>query len=94
MKDFYRNDLKSIETPQEKDPCHHHFGGFVYFLLVWTSISDLPIQKFLSRIFLGKVWLKHTLPSYNLDRCPKYRSFILILSLVNPLKFEPLNKIF
>ena len=30
-------------------------------------------------IFFGKVWLTNTLRTYNLDICPKFRSFFLLL---------------
>ena len=49
---------------------------------------DLPIylptkKVFVQTFFLEKVWLEDTLPTYNLDICPKFRSFFLLDPLLS-----------
>ena len=52
------------------------------FIKVWTSIDDLPTLIFFcpNFFFLEKVWLRNTLPTYDLDICPNFHSFFLPLS--------------
>ena len=39
----------------------------------------LPTKKvFVQTLYFEKIWLEDTLPSYNLDICPKFRSFFFI----------------
>ena len=81
MKDFLREDLKCKEIPskpQEKDPYHYHIWDFAYFAYFFRYghqyLTCLP-WKFMSKLFfLEKVWLRNTLPTYNLDMCLKLPS--------------------
>ena len=44
----------------------------------WIGI-DIPILKIIVQfIFLEKVWLKNTLPAYDLDICSKFCSFFML----------------
>ena len=79
MKDFHRDDVKYEEIPTKLSP----FMGLCILSLVWTSTSDLPILKiYVQTFFLEKVWLRNTLPTFNLDICPNFRSFFLQASLI------------
>ena len=50
--------------------------------------SDLPTSKVFVQtfFFVEKVWLRNTLPTYDLDICPNFRSFFSDLS---PKGFVP-----
>ena len=46
------------------------------FIKVWTYIADLPTSNFfVQTFFLEKVWLRNTVPTYDLDVCPNFQSF-------------------
>ena len=52
------------------------------FIKVWTSIADLPTsQMFVQTFFLQKVWLRITLPTYDLDIMSKF-SYLFFGSLL------------
>ena len=52
------------------------------FIKVWTSIADLPTSEIVVQIFiLEKVWLRNTIPTYDLDICPNFLSFFGSFSL-------------
>ena len=68
--------MTSNKTYHFQTTANHH-----RFIKVWTSIADLPTSKFVVQtFFLEKVWLRNTLPTYDLDICPNFRSFFLGLS--------------
>ena len=41
------------------------------------GVPYLPSSLVCPNFFLEKVWLRNILPTYNLDICPKFRSFLL-----------------
>ena len=50
------------------------------FIKVWTSIADLPTSKYFVQIFfLKNVWLRNTLPTYDLAICPNLVAFFTSL---------------
>ena len=52
---------------------HHRFKK------VWTSIADLPTSKIVVQtFFLEKVWLRNTLPIYDLGICPIFFYFFYL----------------
>ena len=54
--------------------------GLCILLKVWTSTSDLPaLNIYVQTFFLEKLWLRNTLPTYDLDIRP-FRSFFSDLS--------------
>ena len=68
--------MTSNKTYHFQTTANHH-----RFIKVWTSISDLPTSKFVVQtFFLEKVWHRNTLPTYDLDICPNFRSFFYDLS--------------
>ena len=63
--------IASNKTYHFQTTANHH-----RFIKVWTSIADLPTSKFfVQTFFLEKVWLRNTLPSYDLEVRPNVRSF-------------------
>ena len=52
---------------------------------MWTSVSDLPTLKIFVFVVVEEVWLKNTLPTYNLDICPKFRCFFTALLMLTSL---------
>ena len=65
--------MTSNKTYHFQTTANHH-----RFIKVWTSIADLPTSNFVVQtFFLEKVWLRNTLPTYDLDICPNFRSFFL-----------------
>ena len=82
--DFIREALKSRLSLGMTSNKTYHFqttANHHRFIKVWTSIADLPTSKFVVQtFFLEKVWLRNTLPTYDLDICPNFRSFFLDLS--------------
>ena len=77
--DFIREALKSRLSLGMTSNKTYHFqttANHHRFIKVWTSIADLPTSKFVVQtFFLEKVWLRNTLPTYDLDICPNFRSF-------------------
>ena len=75
--------MTSNKTYHFQTTANHH-----RFIKVWTSIADLPTSNFfVQTFFLEKVWLRNTLPTYDLDICPNFRSFFFrSLSLAFPNK--------
>ena len=70
--------MTANETYHFQTTANHH-----RFIKVWTSIADLPTSKyFVQTFFLKKVWLRNTLPTYDLDICPNFRSFFIWISLL------------
>ena len=60
------------------------FGNLHTFIgmdiIIWPTYPKMYVQTFI----LEKVWLRNTLPNYNLYICPKFRSFFFwILSLAD-----------
>ena len=69
-------EMTSNKTYHSQTTANHH-----RFIKVWTSIADLPTSNFcVQTFFLEKVWLRNTLPTYDLDICPNFRSFFSDLS--------------
>ena len=63
--------MTSNKTYYFQTTANHH-----RFIKVWTSIADLPTSKvFVQTFFFEKVWLRNTLPTYDLAICPNFRSF-------------------
>jgi len=83
--DFIREALKSRLSLGMTSNKTYHFqttANHHRFIKVWTSIADLPTSKFVVQtFFLEKVWLRNTLPTYDLDICPNFRSFFFWISL-------------
>ena len=66
--------MTSNKTYYFQTTANHH-----RFIKVWTSIADLPTSKvFVQAFSFEKVWLRNTLPSYDLDICPNFRSFFYL----------------
>ena len=82
--------MTSNKTYHFQTTANHH-----RFIKVWTSIADLPTSKFVVQtFFLEKVWLRNTLPTYDLDICPNFRSFFfgsLSLAGIRKVVFEVSN---
>jgi len=82
--DFIREALKSRLSLGMTSNKTYHFqttANHHRFIKVWTSIADLPTSKFfVQTFFLEKVWLRNTLPTYDLDICPNFRSFSVSLA--------------
>ena len=73
--------MTSNKTYHFQTTANHH-----RFIKVWTSIADLPTSKFVVQtFFLEKVWLRNTLPTYDLDICPNFYSFFIWISLLRAL---------
>ena len=56
---------------------------------IWPTYLNFFVQTF----FLEKVWLRNTLPTYDLDICPNFRSFFIWISLLNQNRNRKLNKL-
>ena len=48
---------------------------FAYFFMYGHQYLTYLPWKYLSKLFLAKVWLKNTLPTYSLNICPNFCSF-------------------
>ena len=62
----------------QKYPTYLQFGHMCKINTVPFFLKHPVPQNFLSKLFLEKVWLRNTLPTYNLDICPKYRIFLML----------------
>ena len=75
-------DLKFKDTPFQttgKRSLQLQYLIFLYSFTGMISISDLPTQKrFVQTFSLEKVWLRNTLPTYDLDLCPKLIIFLML----------------
>ena len=77
MMEFYRDEYVFKDTPSkqsEKNPYNLHIWSLYNFIGGYQYLTCLP-KKDCPNFFLAKVWLKNTLPTYNLDICPNFPLF-------------------
>ena len=66
--------MKILSKQLPKHPRHYHIWDSPYF---YASTDYPTTKKFVQTIFVEKVCLQNTLPTYSLDICPKFRSFFI-----------------